>query len=110
MIDQGRIVFQEEKDVLLDNCRIVKGDTKLLTEEMRKLFLSVTETPFGFTGITKYAAKVQDFLSDVIIERSAIEDIMLANMENVNLKFLSEFSQMIVCGSLITLSLVILIV
>lgn len=47
---------------------------------MRKLFLSVIETPFGFTGITKYAAKVQDFLSDVIIERSAIEDIMLANM------------------------------
>ena len=80
MIDHGRIVFQEEKDVLLDNYRIVKGDTKLLTEEMRKLFLSVTETPFGFTGITKHAAKVQDFLSDVIIERPAIEDIMLANM------------------------------
>lgn len=80
MIDHGRIVFQEEKDVLLDNYRIVKGDTKLLTEEMRKLFLSITETPFGFTGITKHAAKVQDFLSDVIIERPAIEDIMLANM------------------------------
>ena len=28
MIDGGRIVFQEEKDILLDNYRIVKGDIK----------------------------------------------------------------------------------
>lgn len=69
MINNGRIVFQEEKDFLLDNYRIVKGDVKLLTDDMRKLFFSVTETTFGFTGITKYAAEVQSFLSDAIIER-----------------------------------------
>ena len=80
MINNGRIVFQEEKDFLLDNYRIVKGDVKLLTDDMRKLFFSVTETTFGFTGITKYAAEVQSFLSDAIIERPTIEDIMLANI------------------------------
>lgn len=47
---------------------------------MRKLFFSVTETTFGFTGITKYAAEVQSFFSDAIIERPTIEDIMLANI------------------------------
>lgn len=31
MIHNGRIVFQEEKDFLLDNYRIIKGDKKLLT-------------------------------------------------------------------------------
>lgn len=80
MINNGRIVFQEEKDFLLDNYRIVKGDVKLLTDDMLKLFFSVTETTFGFTGITKYAAEVQSFLSDAIIERPTIEDIMLANI------------------------------
>lgn len=28
MIDNGKIVFQEEKDILLDSYRIVKGDIK----------------------------------------------------------------------------------
>ena len=81
MINNGHIVFQEEKDFLLDNYRIVKGDAKLLTSDMRKLFLNVTETTFGFTGITKHAAEIQTVLSDAIIERPTIEDIMLANTE-----------------------------
>ena len=38
MIHNGRIVFQEEKDFLLDNYRIIKGDKKLLTENIRQLF------------------------------------------------------------------------
>ena len=81
MINNGHIVFQEEKDFLLDNYRIVKGDAKLLTSDMRKLFLNVTETTFGFTGITKHAAEIQTVLSDAIVERPTIEDIMLANTE-----------------------------
>ena len=81
MINNGHIVFQEEKDFLLDNYRIVKGDAKLLTSDMRKLFLNVTETTFGFTGITKHAAEIQTVLSDTIVERPTIEDIMLANIE-----------------------------
>ena len=80
MIHNGRIVFQEEKDFLLDNYRIIKGDKKLLTENIRQLFLNITETAFGFTGVTKHASKVQSYLPDVITERPTIEDIMLANL------------------------------
>ncbi len=80
MIDNGRIVFQEEKDFLLDTYRIVKGDRNILTDDARKLFLNITETPFGFTGITKQASEIQSSLVDVIIERPTIEDIMLANI------------------------------
>ena len=79
MIDNGRIVFQEEKDFLLDNYRIVKGDATLLNDDMRKLLLGVTETAYGFTGITRHAAKMRTLLPDAIIERPTIEDIMLAN-------------------------------
>ena len=80
MIHNGRIVFQEEKDFLLDNYRIIKGDKKLLTENIRQLFLNITETAFGFTGVTRHAAKVQSYLPDAITERPTIEDIMLANL------------------------------
>lgn len=80
MIHNGRIVFQEEKDFLLDNYRIIKGDKKLLTENIRQLFLNIIETAFGFTGVTRHAARVQSYLPDAITERPTIEDIMLANL------------------------------
>ena len=80
MINNGRIVFQEEKDFLLDTYRIVKGDVKALTDDARILFLSISETAFGFTGITKQIAEVQSFFPDAVTERPTIEDIMLANI------------------------------
>lgn len=55
MIDKGHIIFQEEKDALIDTYRIVKGDIGQLTDDMRKCFLNISETAFGFTGITKQA-------------------------------------------------------
>ncbi|GGG01823.1 ABC transporter ATP-binding protein [Paenibacillus aceti] len=80
MINNGKIVFQEVKDALLDSFRIVKGDTKALNEDTRKLFLSLTETQFGFTGITNHTLEVQNCMPNIVIEKSTIEDIMLANI------------------------------
>ena len=80
MIHGGRIIFQNEKDFLLDTYRIVKGDAKALTDDVRKLFLSLSETAFGFTGVTKQITEVQSFFPDAMIERPTIEDIMLANI------------------------------
>lgn len=81
MIDHGKIVFQEEKDTLLDIYRVVKGDTKDLNQENRKLFQSIKTTDFGFTGITDQIEKVQECLSGIVVERPTIEDIMLGNIE-----------------------------
>jgi ABC-2 type transport system ATP-binding protein len=81
MIDHGKIVFQEEKDTLLESYRVVKGDTKELDQENRKLFQSIKTTNFGFTGVTNQIKKVQECLSEIVIERPTIEDIMLGNLE-----------------------------
>ncbi len=81
MIDGGRIVFQEEKDILLDSYRIVKGDIKDLDTDTEKLFMNMDKTVFGFTAITKYADEVRKAMPDSIIERPAIEDIMLCNIK-----------------------------
>lgn len=81
MIDDGQIVFQEEKDQLLDSYRIVKGSTEKLNEDTRKMFLNVEENMFNFTGITKHVSDVMQHMQGVLTERPTIEDIMLANVE-----------------------------
>mgnify|MGYP002910278111 FL=1 len=55
MIDRGQIIFQEEKDILLDSYRIVKGDRKDLSADAEKLLMNIDQTPFGFTAITRNA-------------------------------------------------------
>lgn len=81
MIDNGQIIFQEEKDILLDEYRIVKGDIKDLHIDTEKLFMNIDKTIFGFTAITKYADKVRKIMPNSIIERPTIEDIMLCNVK-----------------------------
>ena len=81
LINNGKILFQEEKDALMDAHRLVKGDNKDLTANTRKLFLSVQTSKFGFTGITNKLAQVQKSMKDILVERTTIEDIMLGYVE-----------------------------
>lgn len=81
LINNGKILFEEEKDTLIDTHRLVKGDNKDLTVETRKLFLNIQETGFGFTGITNKLSQVQKSIKDILVERPTIEDIMLGYVE-----------------------------
>ncbi|MCM3273315.1 ABC transporter ATP-binding protein [Paenibacillus elgii] len=77
LIDNGRIVFSEEKDILLDRHGFVKGDPNELNEATRKLFLTLHETEYGFSGVTNDKAAVRQQMKHALIERPTIEDIML---------------------------------
>ncbi len=81
LIHGGRILFEKEKDKLFDSYRLVKGEVKALNSENRKLFLNIQTTDFGFKGVTYNLAEVQKSISDILIERPTIEDIMLAHIE-----------------------------
>lgn len=81
LIDNGKIIFQEEKDILLDSYRIVKGDLKDLTKDRENLFSNLSKTTFGFTGITNQLEAVKKAIPDAIIERTKIEDVMLCNIK-----------------------------
>ncbi len=80
MIDDGQILFQEDKDTLLDSHRILKGDSAALTVDTRPLFLSLEETAYGFTGLT-CALEALDAFPAALVERPTVEDIMLAYMK-----------------------------
>ena len=81
MIDKGEIIFQEEKDILLESYRIVKGDLKDLTKDTEPLFMNISKTAFGFTGITNQLEAVKKAMPDAITERTTIEDVMLCNVK-----------------------------
>ena len=57
MIDGGRIVFQEEKDILLDNYRIVKGDIKDLNSDTEQLFLNMIKLLLGLPQLRNILIK-----------------------------------------------------
>ncbi len=81
MIDNGKIIFREDKDILLDSYRIIKGGMKDLTKDTDKLFMNISKTAFGFTGITNQLEAVKNAMPDAIIERTTIEDVMLCNIK-----------------------------
>lgn len=78
LIDKGKIVFTEEKDSLLDAHCLVKGDNKDLDDHTRKLFLTLRETDYGFSGITNKKNEVRQLMNGIQMERPTIEDIMLS--------------------------------
>lgn len=78
MINNGAIVFEEEKDTLLENFRIVKGDTKYLSPDIESLMLHYDRNKYGFVGITDKPEKIKQSGKDILFERATIEDIMLA--------------------------------
>jgi len=81
LIHGGKILFEQDRDILLDNYRLVKGDSKALNNENKKLFLNIQTTDFGFAGVTDKLLEVQKSMSDILVERPTIEDIMLAYIE-----------------------------
>lgn len=78
MIHNGAIVFEEEKDTLLERFRIVKGDTRNLSPDMEPLMLHFDKNSYGFTGVTDQQEKLKQSGKNLLFERAAIEDIMLA--------------------------------
>ncbi|WP_027868608.1 ABC transporter ATP-binding protein [Eubacterium sp. AB3007] len=84
LIHGGRIVFQQSKDNLLDTFRIIKGDPALLNDQNRKLIRNLRISSFGFTGVTDHALELKKEMPDVLLEKAAIEDIMLGYIGGEN--------------------------
>ena len=77
LMDGGRLVFYEEKNLLLARFRVVKGDPRDLNPAVEALLGGITQTAFGFTAVTKQPDRLRALLPDCLLERPSIEDIML---------------------------------
>ncbi|EJP84955.1 ABC transporter ATP-binding protein [Bacillus cereus] len=78
LIDDGQILVNEEKDLLVETHALVKGDNRLINNQTNKLFLNLSQTNYGFKGITHKIDDVCRLMPGVLMERPTIEDIMLS--------------------------------
>jgi ABC-2 type transport system ATP-binding protein len=77
-INLGELVFCEGKDAIMERYALVKGDNELLDEELKREFIGINQSKYGFTGLTRDVQRVrQVFGSSVLIEKASLEDIML---------------------------------
>ena len=83
LIHDGRIIFEQEKDYLFGNYRVVNGDIDTLNSENRQLFLNIQSKKSRFSGMTDDISKVQEAMPDAVIEQPTIEEIMLAHIQGV---------------------------
>jgi ABC-2 type transport system ATP-binding protein len=81
LINNGEILFEQEKDSLLDKYRLVKGDAKAIHAGNKDLFLNVRITDYGFVGLTDKLSEVRRSITDVLVEKPSLEDIMLGYVE-----------------------------
>lgn len=79
-INNGKIIFSESKDEILDRYGIVKGGKEVLNEETREFFQGYRTSDVGFEALTDNVQESErKFGSDVIIEKATLEDIMYFN-------------------------------
>lgn len=77
-INQGEIVFSEQRDIILEKYGLVRGSSELLDDKTRAQFVGIRETSFGFEALTRDRQKVGNLLKErAVVERAALEEIML---------------------------------
>lgn len=77
-INQGKIIFSEAKDKVLEDYAIVKGKKELLDSDTKKEFISVRENSFGFEALTKNIEDIKRvFKRDILIEKPTLEEVMV---------------------------------
>lgn len=86
LIDNGQIIFNKNKNTLVEENKIVKGDSRFLNDKNIKLFKSMQITGFSFRGLTCNINAVRSDIKDIVIETPTIEDIMLGYIEINNQK------------------------
>ncbi|SKA78166.1 ABC-2 type transport system ATP-binding protein [Caloramator quimbayensis] len=77
-INNGEILFSVEKDIIMDNYGMVKGDKEILREDIKKEFVGIKYSSFGFEGLVKDKKVIKNALKEkIIIEKPSLDDIML---------------------------------
>lgn len=84
-INNGKIVFSDTKDDILEKYKIVKGANSLINSDTKKEFIGINESSFGFDALTDNPEKIKKlFGKDTLIERASLEDIMVYTVRGYN--------------------------
>lgn len=77
-ISNGKIVFADTRDNVLEKYLLVKGAKELLDASSRPLFVSVRENDFGFEGLSDQPGNIRSLLGNrALYEKPSLDDIIL---------------------------------
>ncbi len=77
MIDDGEIVFHEERDLLLEKYKKIKGPVEILDAETVPLLTGVKKTDVGFEAVSEeHRALKEIYGSKILIEQLKIDELM----------------------------------
>lgn len=77
-LNNGKIVFSDTKDTILESYSIVKGNKSLLDRDTKKEFIKIRENSFGFEALSNNTDKIKKLFKDnALIEKASLEDIMV---------------------------------
>lgn len=77
-LKDGKIVFSDSKEDIIENYKVVKGNNNILTKDAEEVFIGIRKNKYGFEGLTTKSEKATQVLGkDIIIEKASLEDIML---------------------------------
>lgn len=77
-INKGKMVFSEEKDLLENKYRIVKGGLDILDSVIVDECIRIKRNKYGFSGLTVNYDKLFDkYGSDIMIDKPNMEEIMI---------------------------------
>lgn len=77
-INKGKIIFSQEKTVIEDTYRIVKGGLEILDKDIQKYFIEIKKNKYGFSGLTLRSSELHEKLGEsIVVDKATIEDIML---------------------------------
>jgi ABC-2 type transport system ATP-binding protein len=77
-INQGSVVFTNEKDQVLERFSLVKGPNYLLDSSLEKQFIGLRKSSVGFEGLTADLEVISPALKEkMIVERPTLDEIMI---------------------------------
>lgn len=77
-IYEGNIILSGNKEDILENHKIIRGNKELLDGDTKKELISYTENSFGFNGMTSNVKNTYEvFGEEVVYDNANLEDILM---------------------------------
>ncbi|MBO9607419.1 MAG: ABC transporter ATP-binding protein [Paenibacillaceae bacterium] len=83
---RGRMLYSGSLDDWLGRHAMVKGPAKLLDHDVRRLFVGLRETPYGFEGLAADRAEAERLFAGLAtIERPTLDEVMVYSVRKGDL-------------------------
>lgn len=77
-INDGRVEFSKEKDLLLEEYFLVKGPIDILDNEIKKDLISIRKSRYNFEALSNKREKLKNkYREKLIFERASLDDIVI---------------------------------